>query len=53
MLVTENFRGFEIGKLLIDYLEPPLSLRDCSSFEVASNIKRESTHPFYKKCGFN
>jgi|SRR5579859_5446992 len=52
LYVVEEFRSKGIGQLLIQSLESALIDLDYKSLEVTANSKREKTHGFYKKLGF-
>ncbi len=52
LFVIQEFRNNGIGQLLVENLESRLSKLDYESLEVTANSKREKTHDFYKKMGF-
>ena len=52
LYVKEEFRNKGLGQFLIQKLESALSQFDYRSLEVTANKKREKTHDFYVKMGF-
>lgn len=52
LVVDEQFRKNNIGKLLVEKALGWCKTKDCSTLRVRCNIKRELIHSFYRHLGF-
>ena len=52
LFVEASFRNCGIGKLLLVHLEKVLRAEGCVSLEVTAQNKRQQTHQFYERYGF-
>ncbi len=52
MVVTENARGLEVGRALVEEAERRLAARGCALIEVTSNQNRTPAHAFYERLGY-
>jgi len=52
LFVDSDQRGGGIGTHLVDEARKQARERGCKMFEVTTNVKREATHRFYERCGF-
>lgn len=52
LVVSENYRSFGIGALLIKEAEKVFRQWNCGRIEVTSGSKREAAHKFYLREGF-
>lgn len=52
MVVTENARGLQVGRALVEEAERRLVARGCALVEVTSNQSRTPAHAFYERLGY-
>jgi PhnO protein len=52
LFVKPAFRKMGIGNALVRFMEALVKKRQCVSFEVTAQNKRNQTHEFYKNLGF-
>ncbi|MGN6849114.1 MAG: GNAT family N-acetyltransferase [Sphingomicrobium sp.] len=52
LVVTENARGQNIGRMLVDAVEQWCRDQGCGLIEVTSNDRRTSAHAFYRHMGY-
>ena len=52
MVVTENARGLQVGRALVEEAERRLAARGCALVEVTSNQSRTPAHAFYERLGY-
>lgn len=52
LYVDAAYRGKGLGKVLLTQLEAVLAKEEYDTLEVASNLKRERAHAFYRDNGF-
>ena len=52
LIVTENARGLQVGRALVEEAERRLAARGCALIEVTSNQNRTPAHAFYERLGY-
>ncbi len=52
LVIDENYRGKGIGKLLIEKVKEWAKARELNKLSLRCNVKRITTHEFYKHMGF-
>lgn len=53
MFINENFRGYGIGKKLIDSFKNYCKNNNIDNIKVTASFKNKDAINFYKKCGFS
>ncbi|USD22358.1 GNAT family N-acetyltransferase [Microbulbifer variabilis] len=51
-VVDSDVRGYGVGTRLIDFARDNAAAKGCSTLEVTTSLKRESTQQFYESIGF-
>ena len=52
MVVTENARGLQVGRAMVEEAERRLAMLGCALVEVTSNQSRTPAHAFYERLGY-
>jgi (aminoalkyl)phosphonate N-acetyltransferase len=52
LYIDDKYRQMGIGRDLLNKTEKEFIQKDCISFEVTAQNKREATHRFYESAGF-